>query len=276
MDPQLLAEELDRRGREGELPAAVIVVHLYGQLADMEPILEACERWGVPIIEDAAEALGGYHVDSSGTERSAGCVGRMGIFSFDGSKMITTSVGGMIVSSDEALVAHAQKLARQARERCDHYEHVEIGYNYRMSNLLAAMGRVQLGVLPDRVAARRSIFETYEDKLGDLPGITLQPRVPWSRHSRWLSCLQLDPALAGVDVLQLRTALREHGVESRPIWKPMHLQPVYIDRGLRSIGGDVSAALFENGLCLPSSSSMTMQQIQTVCDVVIDTLDGAV
>jgi dTDP-4-amino-4,6-dideoxygalactose transaminase len=264
LDPRIVVEELDRRGRAGRLPAAVVAVHLYGQLADLEPIEAACARWGVPLVEDAAESVGGFHRDSSGRRRAAGTVGTIGIFSFDGSKMITTSVGGMLVSDRPELVAHARKLARQAREPVAHYEHTEMGYNYRMSNLLAAVGRVQLGVLAERVAARRQVFAQYERLLHGLAGVTLQPEAPWSEHARWLSCVQLDPS-AGIDRERLRTGLLAQGIETRAVWKPMHLQPVYRDLGLTALGGDVASRLFENGLCLPSSSSLTAPQVERVC-----------
>lgn len=265
MDPDLLAEELDRRGRAGRLPAAVIVVHLYGQLADMTRILEACDRWSVPVVEDAAETLGATMRDSG---RAAGTLGRLGIFSFDGSKMITTSVGGLLVSDRPELITHARKLARQAREPVEHYEHTEMGYNYRMSNVLAALGRVQLPALRERVLARRAVFAAYRERLGDLPGIGFQPEAPWGTHVRWLSCLLVDRAAAGVDRSGLILALREVGIESRPVWKPMHQQPVYREMRLASLGGAVADRLFADGICLPSSSSLTIEEIERVCAVI--------
>jgi dTDP-4-amino-4,6-dideoxygalactose transaminase len=267
LDPALLAAELERRGRRGELPAAVVVVHLFGQLADMAPIVEACARWGVPLVEDAAEALGAVHLDSTVGKRPAGTFGDVAIFSFDASKIITTSIGGMLVSSRTELVEHARKLARQAREPVPHYEHLEIGYNYRMSNLLAAFGRVQLEALPDRVKARRSVFEWYAEGLRDVPGIELQPEAPWGLHTRWLSCILIDPAVTGLDREAVRRALLAKGMESRPIWKPMHLQPVYRSLGFQCVGGAVAEDLFERGLCLPSSSFLTREQVAEACDV---------
>lgn len=263
MDPALLAAELDRRGALGTLPAAVVVVHLYGQMAHMDPILDACGRWGVPVVEDAAEALGAVY---SGVRRgAAGTLGDVGIFSFDGSKMITTSVGGMLVSRRVELVTHARKLARQAREPVPHYEHTEIGYNYRMSNLLAAFGRAQLDVLDKRVAARQAVHRAYKAGLEGLPGVRLQPEAPWGSHTRWLTCLTVDPSRAGTDRERLRLALAADSIESRAVWKPMHLQPVYRDLELPAIGGGVAQALYEGGLCLPSSSSMTDEQVTRVC-----------
>lgn len=269
VDPELLVDALDRRGRDGDLPAAVIVVHLFGQPVDMPPIVDACRRWGVPLIEDAAEALGTRCHGTNGNENAwAGTVGDMGIYSFDGSKMITTSMGGMLVAHDENLVDHARKLARQAREDVPHYEHTEIGYNYRMSNLLAAVGRVQLTALPRRVDARRTVYRTYQKHLGDLPGVKLQPDTPHGVHSRWLTSVLIDPAQAAGNRETVRQALLAEGIESRPVWKPMHLQPVYRGLGYTTLGGEVAEALFEQGLCLPSSSSMREDEVAEVCSVI--------
>ena len=271
MDPALLADELDRRGRTGRLPAAVIVAHIFGQMADMGPILDSCARWDVPLVEDAAEALGATWHDENGTTRAAGTLGRLGAFSFDGSKMITTSVGGMLISDRAELVAHARKLARQAREPVEHYEHTEID-NYRMSNLLAAVGREQLTALATRVAARRRVFDRYAERLAGLPGVTLQPEAPWNRHARWLTCLTVDPAEAGVDRSQVLQAMRAGGAEGRPVWKPMHQQPVYREMGIKAIGGTVADRLFAEGLCLPSSSSLPDDDLDRVCELVISAI----
>lgn len=265
MDPAILAEELHRRGREGRLPAAVVVVHLFGQMADMGAILEECRRWSVPVLEDAAEALGASYLQD-GAPRPAGTLGDVGAFSFDGSKMITTSMGGMLIARRPDLLAHARKLGQQAREPVPYYEHEEVGYNYRMSNLLAAFGRPQLEVLPDRVAARRVVFSRYFGALADLPGITFQAEAAWGVHSRWLTCIQVDPAAAGIDAETLRVRLLQQGIESRRVWKPMHLQPVYRSMQLPALGGAVSEALFSQGLCLPSSSSLTRDEVDEVCD----------
>lgn len=270
IDPALLAEELDRRGRAGRLPAAVIVVHLYGQLADMRPILHACARWAVPVVEDAAEALGAIWLDGEGPRRGAGTLGTLGVFSFDGSKMITTSVGGMVISDRADLVTRARKLARQAREPVEHYEHTEIGYNYRMSNLLAAVGRAQLPALSARVAARRRVFARYAERLGGLPGVSLQAEAPWNLHARWLSCLTVDPSVAGVDRRRVLDVMRKGGAEGRPVWKPMHQQPVY--RDLRVLGGAVADRLYADGLCLPSSSSLTDDDLERVCELVVSAI----
>jgi pyridoxal phosphate-dependent aminotransferase EpsN len=261
MDPALLAQALRDRARAGRLPKAVVVVHLYGQSADLDPIVEACREHGVTLIEDAAEALG-----ASYRGRSPGTLGQTGIFSFNGNKVITTSGGGMLVSDDAALIAKARKLATQARDPAPHYEHSEIGYNYRLSNVLAAIGRGQLRVLADRVAARRRNFDFYARELGGLAGVEFMPEAPWGTHSRWLTCLTIDPAAFGTDREALRLAFEEENIEARPVWKPMHLQPVFASHDC--VGGEVAADLFERGLCLPSGSNLETGDLERVCEVV--------
>ncbi|MBF5043461.1 aminotransferase class I/II-fold pyridoxal phosphate-dependent enzyme [Aggregicoccus sp. 17bor-14] len=267
MDPALLAELLQERARAGRLPRAVVLVHLYGQCADLDPIAEACERHGVALVEDAAEALG-----SSYRGRPAGTRGRVGVFSFNGNKIITTSGGGMLVSADGALVRRALKLSTQAREPAAHYEHTEVGYNYRLSNVLAAIGRGQLRVLEERVEARRRNFARYAEALGDLPGLAFMPEAPWGRHTRWLTTLTLDPARAGADREAVRLALERENIEARPVWKPMHLQPVFSGCGVK--GGAVSEALFRDGLCLPSGSSLTPEEVARVAGLVRAAVPG--
>jgi dTDP-4-amino-4,6-dideoxygalactose transaminase len=261
MDPHLLAEFLERRAKVGRLPKAVILVHLYGQSADIDPIQELCEAYGVALIEDAAEALG-----STYKGRSPGTLGVAGIYSFNGNKIITTSGGGMLVSSDAELIAHARKLATQAREPVPWYEHAEVGYNYRLSNLLAAVGRAQLRTLEDRVQARRRIFERYVAGLSDLPGLTFQPEAPWGRHTRWLTVITLDPEAFGRTPEEVRRALEEQGIETRPVWKPMHLQPVF--REAETVGGEVAEELFARGLCLPSGSSLSLEDQGRVIEAI--------
>jgi pyridoxal phosphate-dependent aminotransferase EpsN len=261
MDPDLLRRTLAARAQAGRLPKAVVLVHLYGQTADIEPILAECNRYGIPLVEDAAEALGAtYHGQTPGT------FGKAGIYSFNGNKIITTSGGGMMVSSDEALIAHARKLATQARDPAPHYQHSEIGYNYRMSNILAGVGRAQLQVLEDRVQARRHNFAYYEQGLAELPGLELQPEAPWGRHSRWLTCLTIDPAKFGADREAIRLALEAENIESRPVWKPMHLQPVFA--GYEAVGGQVAEDLFNRGLCLPSGSNLSEADQERVVTVI--------
>jgi sugar O-acyltransferase (sialic acid O-acetyltransferase NeuD family) len=249
MDPGLLAEELDRAARNGRLPRAVVVVHLYGQSADLDPIVAACERYGVPLVEDAAESLGARY-----RGRSPGTVGRFGVFSFNGNKIITTSGGGMLVSSDGAETASVRFLASQARTPAAHYEHEVVGFNYRMSNVLAAIGRGQLRHLADRVAARRETFEYYRDALSSQPGMTFMPEAEYGDASRWLSVIQVDPEEFGADSDEIRRHLERADIEARPVWKPMHLQPLFAH--CRSVGGAVAERLFRRGLCLPSGSSL--------------------
>lgn len=261
MDPGLLAEELDRRARRGRLPKAVVVVHLYGQSADLDPILSECERYGVPVIEDAAEALGATYKG-----RTPGTFGLAGVYSFNGNKIITTSGGGMLVSRNEKLIAHARKLATQARDPAPHYQHSEIGYNYRMSNVVAGIGRAQLQVLADRVQARRRNFEYYRHALSYVPGIEFQPEAPWGRHTRWLTCILVDPDKFGIDREALRIALEAENIESRPVWKPMHMQPVFVQ--YERVGGEVAEDLFARGLCLPSGSSLSFDDLDRVINVI--------
>lgn len=250
IDPNLVAQYLKKSAKRGRLPKAIVPVHLYGQVADMDPINELAEEYGVPVIEDAAEALGGTYKG-----RSAGTMSRLAIFSFNGNKVITTSGGGMVVGADDKLLDHILKLATQAREPAPHYEHAEVGFNYRLSNLLAAVGRGQMRVLESRVSARRRIFDRYAELLCDVPGIVLQPDAGWGRHTRWLTTVLVEPAQYGLTREELRVALEKLNIESRPFWKPMHLQPIYASAQKLLTG--VSDELFSKGLCLPSGSAMT-------------------
>jgi len=261
MDASLLAEWLTLRARAGRLPRAVIVVDLYGQCADLERISASCARHGVPLIEDAAEALG-----ATCARRPAGAFGRMGVFSFNGNKIITTSGGGMLVSEDAGLIARARFLATQARDPAPHYQHSQLGFNYRLSNVLAGIGRGQLQVLDERVEARRRIFAHYVAALQDLPGVAFMPEAAFGRCNRWLTCLAIDPTKAGADREQVRQALEAENIEARPVWKPLHLQPVFA--GYEAVGGAVSARLFDQGLCLPSGSAMTEDDLQRVIGIV--------
>jgi len=261
MDPALLEEALDARARRGRLPKAVVLVHLYGQSADLDAISAACSRHGVPLIEDAAEALG-----ASYKGRPPGTSGVSGVFSFNGNKIITTAGGGMLVSADEALIAHARKLSTQARDPAPHYEHSEVGYNYRMSNVLAAIGRGQLRVLGDRVAARRRNFAFYREALGDIPGIEFMPEAPWGTHTRWLTTLTIDPEEFAADREDIRRALDAEGIEARPVWKPMHLQPLYAQSPI--VGRGVADDLYARGLCLPSGSNLTETDLERVVAVI--------
>ena len=257
MDPNLLETALAKRDRLGKLPKAVVLVHLYGQSADIEPILAICDRYAIPLIEDAAEALGATYKNTA-----PGTWGRAGIFSFNGNKIITTSGGGMLVSGDRELVAKAKFLATQAREPQPHYEHTEIGFNYRLSNICAGIGRGQLLVLNERVAARRRNFEVYRQALGNLPGIEFMPEADYGTCTRWLTCLTIDPQIAGIDREFVRQQLLQQQIETRPVWKPMHLQPVFAD--CECIDNGVAEDLFQKGLCLPSGSNLTEEQLAWV------------
>ena len=257
MDPNLLATTLAQKDRIGKLPKAVVLVHLYGQSADIEPILQECDRYGIPLIEDAAEALGATYKNTS-----PGTWGRAGIFSFNGNKIITTSGGGMLVSGDLELVSQAKFLATQARDPQPHYEHTEIGFNYRLSNVSAGIGRGQLMMLKERVAARRRNFAFYQETLGDLPGIEFMPEADFGTSTRWLSCLTFDPNVGGIDREQVRLKLLEQQIESRPVWKPMHLQPVFSNCECANNG--IAEDLFHKGLCLPSGSNLTDEELQRV------------
>ncbi len=261
MDPALLRAEIESCASCGKIPRAAIVVDLYGQSADYGPILEACSEYDVPVIDDAAEALG-----ASYQGKSAGSFGKLGVFSFNGNKIITTSGGGMLVSHDGELVEKARFLASQARDPAAHYEHSTIGYNYRMSNLLAAIGRGQLRVLQDRVAARRHNFDQYSQALGGLPGIELMPEASYGRSNRWLTCMTIDANAFGATREDVRLALEEENIEARPVWKPMHLQPVF--SGCRVRGGTVAEDIFERGLCLPSGSNLTDEDRARVIEIV--------
>jgi pyridoxal phosphate-dependent aminotransferase EpsN len=238
----------------------VVAVHLYGQTADLERLVQVCQEFEVPLVEDAAEALG-----ATWQGQSPGTLGKVGIFSFNGNKIITTSGGGMLVTDDERLATRARKLATQARDPAPHYQHSELGYNYRLSNLLAAVGRGQLKGLSDRVAKRREIFEGYRRRLSDLPGLAFQPEASWGTHSRWLTTLLVDEEQFGADRDQVCSAMEARNIEARPVWKPMHLQPLFEE--CRIVGGTVAAELFRQGLCLPSGSAMTDHDLNRVVDI---------
>jgi len=261
VEPGLVEEALRSLHAEGKKVGAVIAVDLYGQCADYDPIRGACGKYGVPLVEDAAEALGATY---KGTP--SGGFGRLGIFSFNGNKIITTSGGGMLVSHEGALVERARFLATQARDPAPHYEHSHVGYNYRMSNVLAAIGRGQLRTLSERVVIRRRIFGRYAQGLQDLPGIEFMPEAPYGHATRWLTCLTIDAARFGADRETVRLALEAENIEARPAWKPMHLQPLFA--GARMFGGAVSERVFRDGLCLPSGSSLSDQAQDRIISLV--------
>jgi pyridoxal phosphate-dependent aminotransferase EpsN len=264
MDAGLLVEELTELDQRGRLPKAAVVVDLYGQCADYAKIEEACARYGVPMIEDAAEALGATY-----RGRAAGKFGRLGIFSFNGNKIITTSGGGMLVSDDETYVKRAKFLSTQARDPAPHYQHSQIGYNYRMSNLLAAVGRGQLARLGDKIARRKRLKERYRSALSGIPGIIFMPDAGYGKPNNWLTVILIDPGLFGADRETVRLALEAENIESRPVWKPMHMQPVF--RGCRTRGGRVAEEIFEKGLCLPSGSGLGPADQDRVIDLIMRT-----
>jgi len=316
MDPALLADELAECACRGKLPRAVIPTDLYGQCCDLPRLKEICARYQVPIVCDSAEAMGSRYQEPDESRKQkadktnalpgkatgvpeanpispfcfplsalehAGFGAKAAVFSFNGNKIMTTSGGGMLASHDQRLIEHARKLSQQARDPAPHYEHSEIGYNYRMSNVLAAIGRGQLRVLDERVAAKRRIFEQYRQLLADLPGITFMPEPPYGRCNRWLTVILIDGAEFGSTPEQVRLALEAENIESRPIWKPMHLQPVFSECRVRSTeygvetgrqaaarrsGKSISEDLFARGLCLPSGTAMGERDVERVGKII--------
>ena len=261
VDPELVADELATRSIRGQLPRAVIAVDMYGQCADYDALLTACDRYGVPLISDAAEALG-----ASYRGRAAGSFGLAGVLSFNGNKIVTTGGGGMLVTDDGRVATQARYLATQAREPVPHYEHRSVGYNYRLSNLLAAVGRGQVQRLDDLIAARRETAGYYRAALGGMPGLEFQPIAGYGSPNWWLTCVLVDAVKFGADRDQILVQLDRRNIEARPAWKPMHLQPVFSDCLMR--GGAVSADLFQRGVCLPSGSALTDDDRRRVVDAV--------
>jgi pyridoxal phosphate-dependent aminotransferase EpsN len=267
LDPVLVAEELDERARDGRLPAAVLGVDLYGQCADWTPLLEACARHCVPVIEDAAEALGAMY-----DGRAAGAFGEFGVFSFNGNKIITTSGGGMLVAESAEAIERARFLSTQARDPAPHYEHTTIGFNYRMSNLLAALGRGQLRNLPGKVARRRAINAAYREAFAAIEGIGFMPNAAGGESTNWLTVITVDERAFGASPAAVREHLESLDVEARPAWKPMHLQPLFSANPCR--GGRVAEEIFRTGLCLPSGSAMTDGDIERVIAGVLAARQG--
>ena len=264
MDPELLEEAIQIANRKSQIAniKAIIVAHLYGMPAKMKEIMAVADRYGIPVVEDAAEALGSEYMG-----KRVGCNSKFGILSFNGNKIITTSGGGALISDDAALIDRARFLATQARDPAPHYQHSEIGYNYRMSNVVAGVGRGQLEVLDLRVRQHREINAWYRELLKDVPGVTFQSEPSPDFYSNfWLTCIVIDPAVAGTDREKLRLAFEEANIESRPLWKPMHLQPVFA--GCPAYVNGTSEKLFENGLCLPSGSNIDEEGRRRIAEVI--------
>lgn len=262
LEPALLDEAIAARRAAGARVRAVVAVDLYGQCCDYDAVRAVCARHDVLLVQDAAESLGSTYRGAP-----AGGQAPVAAFSFNGNKIVTTSGGGMLVSDDGSLIEHARKLSTQAREPAPHYEHTEIGFNYRLSNLLAAVGRAQLATLPERVAARRTVFDRYRALLAGVPGIDFMPEAPWGEGNRWLTCMTVDAEAFGADREAIRLALEAQDIEARPVWKPMHLQPVFAGHAM--FGGAVSAALFERGLCLPSGTGLAEAEQERIAEIVL-------
>ena len=255
MDPKALEAAFEKYGDKVK---AVLVVHLYGLCADMDKIMAICDKHNVPVIEDAAESLGAYYKG-----KHTGTIGKFGVFSFNGNKIITTSGGGMLVSDDEEKIKKARFWSTQSRDVARHYQHSELGYNYRMSNVIAGIGRGQLKVLDQRIAKKKYIFEFYKRELSHLEGIEFMPINDWNEPNYWLSVMTLKGDVRPLVVME---ALEKENIESRPVWKPMHMQPFFAEYDY--IGGDVSEKLFENGVCLPSDTKMTDEDLDRICGII--------
>ncbi|MFC5589102.1 DegT/DnrJ/EryC1/StrS family aminotransferase [Sporosarcina soli] len=264
MSPIALARAFEDAQVNRKLPKAVIVVNLYGQSAKMNELLEICERYEVPMIEDAAESLGSLYKG-----KKSGSLGQFGIYSFNGNKIITTSGGGMLVSDNLGALEQSRFLATQARDTAKHYQHSQVGYNYRMSNILAGVGRAQLEVLDKRVKARRDIFDRYIEALGEIEGVHFMPELEGTYSNRWLTALTLDPDKVGITPYELIDALEAENIEARPVWKPLHMQPLF--EGCKfyrhAEEASVSERLFAEGLCLPSGSNMTEEEQERVITI---------
>jgi len=257
IDPDLVEQEIVHQQELGKRVGAVVPTDLYGQPCDYARLFELCERHGVALVSDCAESLGA-RFEGGGTGRGSAAA----VFSFNGNKIITTSGGGMLATDDEELAAKARHWATQAREDFSHFEHNEIGYNYRMSNVVAAIGLGQLDVLADRVQRKREIFDWYSNGLRDLPGVAMMPFDIYGQGNAWLTVILLDSDSTGVRPEDVRLGMETDNIETRPMWKPMHQQPAF--KGARIVGGSVSEDLFQRGLCLPSGTAMTEGDLERV------------
>lgn len=267
MDPEVLKAEVESLVAAGTPPAAVLPTDIYGQACDLDRIVEICQPHGIPVVCDSAESLG-----STYKGRCVGHAAKVASFSFNGNKIITTSGGGMVASNDEALINKCRHWSTQAREPVPHYEHLEVGYNYRMSNVVAAIGLGQIGVLKDRVDAKRAIHAQYEEQLKDVPGIGFLKEAEFGRCNRWLTMIRVGDE-SGTTTAQVIAALEEHNIESRHAWKPMHAQPCFADK--RVVGGAVADEIYRTGMCVPSGTIMTPDDITRVCDVIKATVAKA-
>lgn len=271
MSPVALVKAFKEAALNGKLPKAVIIVNLYGQSAQMDQLVSVCKMYNVPIIEDAAESLG-----STYKGKASGTFGEFGIYSFNGNKIITTSGGGMLVSNNTDALKRARFLATQARDPAPHYQHSEVGYNYRLSNILAGIGRGQLKVLESRVTARRNIFKIYQEELAVLPGITFMPELENTFSNRWLTALMINEKAARLSSKELVNSLEKENIEARLVWKPLHLQPLFKQYKYYSHNKNesISEELFKTGICLPSGSNMTIKDQKRVIDRIKYTLEG--
>ncbi|AHA06912.1 pyridoxal phosphate-dependent aminotransferase [Bacillus toyonensis] len=270
MSPSALAHALYEANKMGNLPKAIILVHLYGQSAKLDEILSLCHQYNVPIVEDAAESLG-----STYKGKASGTFGKFGVYSFNGNKIITTSGGGMLVSNDVEALERARFLATQAKDPAPHYEHSEIGYNYRLSNILAGIGRGQLEVLEDRVRARRFVYKRYYEALSNMPGFYFMPELEHTRPNRWLTTLTIDEKESGISIGKLLRILAEENIEARPMWKPLHMQSLFKEMKYypHSKNEDVSQYLFQSGICLPSGSNMLAEDQQRVIQSILKAVE---
>jgi dTDP-4-amino-4,6-dideoxygalactose transaminase len=265
IDVDLIEEELESATTRGERYAALVAVDLYGRCCSYERLIPLCERYGVALVEDAAEALG-----STVRGRAAGSFGRFGVLSFNGNKILTTAGGGVLVTDDGDEAARARSLAAQARDPAPHYEHSVMGFNYRLSNLLAAVGRGQLRHLEEKVTRRRVIAARYREALAGVPGVAFPDGAEDEDWNGWLTCMAIDPAVAGIDRERVRQVLRSQGIEARPVWKPMHRQPLF--SGARALRGAIADGIFRDGLCLPSGSSLPASAQDEIIETIANLL----
>ena len=272
MSPSALARALADAEEKGTLPKAVILVNLYGQSCDMDKLLPLCERYGIPVLEDAAESMGARYKG-----KVSGSFGRFGFYSFNGNKIITTSGGGMLLSDGEEDIEKARFWATQARDKAPWYQHSELGYNFRMSNVLAGIGRGQMKVLQERVLARRAVFDRYKAALDSFPEVCFMPEPDWSYSNRWLTTFTINAAHSSATPQDLIAALAAENIEARPVWKPMHLQPVFENAPYypHEEGKDIAHDLFESGICVPSGSNLTDEEQARVISVLQRVLNHA-